>query len=194
LIERMMRDRLPVKVANAKSMQEAFELLRSYPSFGDFLAYQITIDLNYGKLSFSENDFVVAGPGARDGIRKCFADAAGFSDADVIRYMVDSAPAHFERLGLAFRDLWGRSLHLIDCQNLFCELDKYARVTHPELTGASGRHRIKQKFRTNPSALSQWYPPKWGIKLPLALAPVASEPRRARARQEALTFAPTVTR
>ena len=27
-----------------------------------------------------------------------------------------------------FRDLWGRPLQLIGCQNLFCEVDKYARV------------------------------------------------------------------
>ena len=56
----------------------AFELLRGYPSLGDFLAFQFAIDLNYSTITdFSEMEFVVAGPGARDGIRKCFADAAG---------------------------------------------------------------------------------------------------------------------
>ena len=42
---------------------------------GDFLAFQLLIDLNYSNLTdFSEMDFVVAGPGARDGIRKCSGD------------------------------------------------------------------------------------------------------------------------
>ena len=46
-------------------MQAMFEILRSYPSLGNFLAFQFTIDLNYSELTrFSEMDFVVAGPGA----------------------------------------------------------------------------------------------------------------------------------
>ena len=34
---------------------------------------------------------------------------------------------------LDFQNLWGRRLQLIDCQNLFCEVDKYSRVypAHP---------------------------------------------------------------
>src|SRR5258707_9985183 len=40
-----------------------------------------------------------------------------------------------------------RRLQLIDCQNLFCEVDKYARVAHPNIAGRTGRTRIKQKFR-----------------------------------------------
>ena len=49
----------------------------------------------------------------------------------------------FERLGLRFRDLWGRRLQLIDCQNLFCEVSKYARVKHPEIMGLSKSHSHK---------------------------------------------------
>ena len=46
---------------------------------------------------------------------------------------------------LQFSKLGGkRSLQLIDFQNLFCEIGKYARVAHPEFAGASGRTRIKQ--------------------------------------------------
>jgi len=42
----MMRDRLPARLADARSMKDAFELLRSYPTIGDFLAYQYLTDLN----------------------------------------------------------------------------------------------------------------------------------------------------
>ena len=48
--------------------------------------------------------------------------------------------------GFSFRGLNGRRLQLIDCQNLFCEVDKYARLAHPEITGYSGRSRIRQRF------------------------------------------------
>jgi hypothetical protein len=164
LLEQMMRDGLPAHVGRARSLDAVFKLLLACPSLGPFLAFQFTIDLNYsGICSFSEMDTVVAGPGARDGIRKCFAHTSGLSEEDVIRVVTDRASREFERLGLRFRDLWGRPLQLIDCQNLFCEVDKYARVAHPEFSGASGRTRIKQRFLPAQRPVPQWYPPKWGV-------------------------------
>lgn len=167
LLEYMMRDKAPKHIARAGSLEAVFETLRGYRSMGPFLAFQFTIDLNYSELiDFSEMDFVVAGPGAKDGIRKCFHDTAGLTESDVIRAVAERADDEFCRLGLTFQSLWGRPLQLIDCQNLFCEVDKYARVTHPEALGGSGRTRIKQKFQPNAEPLPQWYPPKWGISAP----------------------------
>ncbi len=167
LLEYMMRHGAPRHVALAKSLQEVFGILRSYPSLGDFLAFQFSIDLNYGELfNFSEMEFVVAGPGAREGIRKCFVDTAGLSESDLIRAIAERADEEFRRLGLTFQSLWGRPLQLIDCQNLFCEVDKYARIVHPEIKGKSGRKRIKQKFTPNLAPIPHWYPPKWGLQFP----------------------------
>jgi hypothetical protein len=182
LLEHMMRDNAPQKIADAPSMASVFKLLRSYPSFGDFLAFQLTIDLNYSALtSFSEMDFVVAGPGARDGIRKCFSDVGGLTEADVIRAVADIADAELARQGLHFKTLWGRPLQLIDCQNLFCEVDKYARVMHPEASGASGRTRIKQRFVAVKRPVPQWYPPKWEVYPAAEATPmVAQRPARTR--------------
>lgn len=163
----MMKEKLPSKVAKARSLQEVFNLLLGYPSLGRFLAFQFAIDLNYSELcSFSEMDFVVAGPGARDGIRKCFASTAGLSQEDIIRLMTERAQHEFDRLELPFQDLWGRPLQLIDCQNLFCEVDKYSRVAHPEYAGESGRTRIKQRFAPAQRLIPQWYPPKWQVTPP----------------------------
>jgi hypothetical protein len=164
LLELMMGDRVPDKVAETPSMAAAFQVLESYPGIGPFLAYQYLIDLNYAVgLGFSEMEFVVPGPGARDGIRKCFGRAADGIESEVIRYMADSQEQHLSRLGLRFPGLQGRPLQLIDCQNLFCEVDKYARVAHPEVAGISGRTRIKQAYRRDSSPLSAWFPPKWGL-------------------------------
>jgi hypothetical protein len=77
--------------------------------------------------------------------------------------MADYQEEHFARLGLQFNGLRGRSLQLIDCQNLFCEVDKYARVAHPDIQGISGRTRIKQSFRPVAEPIPAWFPPKWGI-------------------------------
>ena len=164
LLARMMRDGLVCRVLNARSLSEVYKTLVSYPGLGPFLAFQYTIDLNYSDvLPFDENDFVVAGPGAKDGVRKCFGKDATGIEQDVIRYMVDSQADHFARLGLSFPGLFGRALHLIDAQNLFCEVDKYARVRHPEVAGISGRSRIKQKYQPGAPLIAPAFPKRWGL-------------------------------
>lgn len=164
LLQHMLTDGAPRKIARMKRMRDVFELLLSYPMIGDFLAYQYATDLNYSTLTaFSEMEFVVPGPGARDGIRKCFTDLGGLNEADIIRMVVDRQQMEFERLEIEFKSLWGRPLQLIDCQNLFCEVDKYARHAHPEVVGITGRTRIKQVFRSTPTQIDYWYPPKWGL-------------------------------
>lgn len=164
LLERALQAGVPARVQGAGSMDRAFQELKTLPGVGDFLAYQFLIDLNYSShLQFDESDFVVPGPGARDGIRKCFGPASRGLEADIIAYMTEVQEREFERLGLPFQDLWGRRLQLIDCQNLFCEVDKYARVAHPNVSGVSGRSRIKQRFTATIEAVTSWFPPKWGL-------------------------------
>ena len=164
LLETMMRDRVAYRIADASSMKEAFEILRSYPTIGDFLAYQYVTDLNYSELcDFSETEFVVAGPGAKDGLRKCFSDRGGLTENDMIRLVTERQELEFSQRGLVFRSLWGRPLQLIDCQNLFCEVSKYARVAHPTVRGTSERRRIKQQYRPTSQAIAFRYPPKWRI-------------------------------
>ena len=106
LLERMMEDEVPKRIADASSMEQAFKVLRSYPTIGDFLAYQFVTDLNYGNLTdFSEMEFVVPGPGALDGIRKCFSDLGDLTEADAIKAVTDRQEQEFERLGIRFRSL-----------------------------------------------------------------------------------------
>lgn len=175
LLARVLRDSLPERLAETCSMAEAYELLRTLPGIGPFLAYQYVIDLNYsGHMSFSEMDFVVPGPGAHDGMRKCFKDLGDYSTADVIRWVADRQQDEFSARELRFRSLYGRPLQLIDCQNLFCEVDKYARVRHPHIAGCSGRKRIKQKFAPRSTSIDLWFPPKWGINR--AAAPISLQP------------------
>ena len=178
LVENMMEDDVPARVSEARSMQQVFEILLDYPMIGEFLAYQLATDINYSEITdFSEMDFVVPGPGARDGIRKCvapgpgardgirkcFESLGGLNEAELIRFMADRQEEEFNHFGLNFKSLWGRRLQLVDCQNLFCEVGKYSRLAHPEVEGRSKRKRIKQKYRLNMDPIDYWYPPKWGI-------------------------------
>lgn len=165
IIESMIADNTPERLVQQPDLESVYQLLRRHPCIGPFIGYQLAIDLNYSRLiNFSENDFVEPGPGALDGIAKCFTDLGDFSPREIISYMVDIQEEAFERFAPGFKNLWGRPLYLIDCQNLFCEVGKYARVAHPEITGRSKRTRIKQVYRPADREIeSQWYPPKWGI-------------------------------
>ncbi|MHB2025082.1 MAG: nucleotide kinase domain-containing protein [Elusimicrobiota bacterium] len=168
LLAQMMKTGVPKEVASARSMRRVFEILRSLPSLGSFLAFQFAIDLNYSELTnFSEMDFVVAGPGASSGLRKAFPNSGGLSDEELIREVTEAAEREFQQRDLRFRNLWGRPLQLIDCQNLFCEIDKYTRVAFPGAIG-SGRTRIKRRFEVDSETLAppvQFYPPKWRLRV-----------------------------
>lgn len=164
LINDLIKNGFPQKMSSVRSMREGYELLLNIESVGKFLAYQFITDLNYSELiNFKESDFVVPGPGALDGIKKSFVTLGDYSPEDVIHMMFDEQEEHFQRLDLDFNSLWGRPLQLIDCQNLFCEVDKYSRVAHPDVAGISGRTRIKQTFKPRNKDLRAWYPPKWGL-------------------------------
>ena len=163
-----VKDRLGEKLQTAKSLAEVYSLLHGYPLMGDFMSYQTAIDLNYCEVvDFSENDFTQPGPGALRGIRKAFKSLGDLSPTDVIHWMVDHQDQEFQRFGFTFSGLWGRPLQAIDCQGLFCEVDKYCREAVPEL--ASGRKRIKARFVPSAEPLPLYFPPKWGIneKLPI---------------------------
>ncbi|MGH1432560.1 MAG: nucleotide kinase domain-containing protein [Neptuniibacter sp.] len=168
LLDMMLKDRLPDKIHQSPSMAEAYRHILAYPLIGQFLAYQYITDINYSEITdFSESEFTVPGPGARDGIRKCFHSLGGVSESELIKILADRQEYEFERLGLEFHTLGGRALQYIDIQNIFCETDKYCRVAHPEIVGISGRTRIKQLFKINDKPINYFFPPKWKINMEL---------------------------
>ncbi|MEX0587458.1 MAG: nucleotide kinase domain-containing protein, partial [Patescibacteria group bacterium] len=86
-------------------------------------------------------------------------------ETELIKILTDRQEYEFERLGLDFKFLGGRRLQYIDIQNIFCETDKYCRISHPEIKGISGRTKIKQLFKKNSSPIDFYFPPKWGIDM-----------------------------
>lgn len=167
LLEKMLEEKVPKQIALARTLEEVYRILRGQPSLGEFLAFQYAVDINYSNLTdFSEMDFVVAGPGARSGIRKAFVNLEGISPEDIIKETTIAAEEEFSRRDIQFDKLGKRALQLIDCQNLFCEIDKYSRAALP-LAKGNGRTRIKRRYSTtaSPRELPQWYPPKWDVQV-----------------------------
>lgn len=156
-------DHIDEKIKESESMKEAFDIIKSYPLIGNFLAYQLITDINYSEVTnFSEDEFCVVGPGSLRGIKKCFISMGDNTYEDIIRYMYEHQEEEFKRLNLDFKYIGKRRLQLIDCQNLFCELDKYLRERVPSLK--SNRSKIKKKYKQKKDKIEYIYPPKWKIK------------------------------
>ena len=155
-------DRMQDKLIKCTKMEEAFNIIKSYPLIGNFMAYQLVTDINYSNVvNFSENEFTIAGPGSIRGIKKCFIDKGDLSNEDIIKYMYNHQGQEFKRLHLDFKRIGNRPLQLIDCQNIFCELDKYCRVKFPNLK--SNRTKIKKKYIPKKDKIEYVYPEKWKI-------------------------------
>lgn len=165
LVRDMVRAGLADEIQQADGLETAFPVLRRWPSVGDFLAYQWLVDLNYSAhLNFDEAEFVVAGPGARRGLRKCFRPDPNWAAADLIRWTASRQEDEFSARQLAWTSLGGRRLQLVDIQNIFCEVDKYTRLARPELAELAPGQRPKQRYRPDSRPISARFPAKWQLK------------------------------
>lgn len=125
-------------VISAKDQQEVFDVLKSLPGIGDFLAYQMFVDLTYmDRFLFSENEFVVAGPGCRNGLKHLFKDPDGMTFEECLFWLRDNIDRLFvEVLGKDWnpkRIFWDlpledRYMNVMSLENCFCELSKYIRA------------------------------------------------------------------
>lgn len=155
-------DKAHLDIIKATTMEEAFNILKGYPLIGDFMAYQLVTDINYSEVvNWREDEFTVVGPGSLRGIKKCFVNIDNMRYEDVIKYMYEHQDEEFERLNLDFKRIGNRPLQLIDCQNIFCELDKYCREALPNLK--SNRKKIKKKYVQKKDKIEYIYPKKWSI-------------------------------
>ena len=147
LLRTMLDDRLPQRLSRrAPPCGPGTSCCSAIVGIGPFLAYQLVTDLNYTSvLGFSEMEFVVAGPGARSGLRKCFADFGDYEDADLIRYIAERQDHEFgDARNPDFEDLWGGRCSSSTARTSSARSISTARVVHPDVRGVGGRTRIKQ--------------------------------------------------
>lgn len=163
LLDKMFNiDKMQDKIIKCNTMQDAFNIIKGYPLIGNFMAYQLVTDINYSAfVNWKENEFTVAGPGSLRGIKKCFIDKGTMTNEGIIKYMYMHQDEEFKRLNLNFKRIGNRPLQLIDCQNIFCELDKYCRQALPDLK--SNRTKIKKHYVPKKDKIEYIYPPKWEI-------------------------------
>lgn len=126
-----MEDDLPGRFVAAKSMADIYDWLRTFKGMGCFNAYQLLLNLTYtGLANFPDTDpFVVVGPGARAGLKRCFGPNLSRSqELDIIRWMQSTQHEHFARLELSCTlGPPGSAYHkmqLCDIEHTLCEVDK----------------------------------------------------------------------
>lgn len=144
---------LYARLENCGSAEEAFRALRSSFGFGDFLAYQVLVDLLYqlsipeGKsiLPFSPNDWAIAGPGAKKGISMLLEENSINQDLEVMRWLYTHQKEGFLESDLEFpylKDRFSRKnleISLSNIENCLCEFYKYLKIS-------SGEGRARRRF------------------------------------------------
>lgn len=158
---------LMYKILDSKTMEELFNNFLSLDIYGDFIAQQYTIDMMYSPLvDFDENEFIVAGPGAKRGIGWTFDITGKPNYSEIIKWV----HANFWELvdkygeGVEFLPLPNREPTLIDLQNCFCETSKYSKGLGNRFN-KKHNERIKNTFKPNKNKIIYKFPPKWGISL-----------------------------
>ena len=121
-----------------KTQEDVFSFLRNFRGIGDFLGYQIFVDMTYIKeFPFSENEFTVAGPGCIRGLDYLFEDKDGMTYEECLFWLRENLDDLFVRvLGKDWdpvRVFWDlpeedRHFNVMSLENIFCELSKYIRA------------------------------------------------------------------
>jgi hypothetical protein len=143
---------------------EVYDVLRSAYGFGNFLAYQVLVDLLYplqaygGRplLPFSHDDWASAGPGARRGVAMLVKEDLRVSHLDVMRWLRWHQRSEFSRLGLEFPYLVDRQgtqveISLANIQNCLCEFHKYVKISEG---WGRGRRKFAPSTSSAPTQLS----------------------------------------
>jgi hypothetical protein len=128
VVQMMIEQGIPAKALAVASLDEIAALLQSFPHLGDFKSGQFALDLNYGRhLRLPIDSFVIAGPGGRSGINRCFT-AHGKRYNEVIRLVCrHQDDCSLAAVGSKVPRLQDRAPAPMTVQNWFCEISKYLR-------------------------------------------------------------------
>jgi len=137
-------------VLGAETYEAAWALLKQVQWISDFLANQIVLDLTYGLLPFTGDDFLVIGPGSEAGL-KCLTSPT----PEAVEYIKSHQVSGTLRTNNNFaicRDIIAdlkarqqpvnfgrRKLTMNDIEHCLCEFWRYTRIGH---TG-SGTRRFR---------------------------------------------------
>lgn len=124
-------------IISCETQEEVFNRLLKVSGLGYFLAYQIFVDLTYiPEFPFSENEFVISGPGCSSGLDMYFKDNDGLSYEEQLFWLRDNLEAVWDKYSLKYYpnelfdhlEEFDRNYNVMMLENSFCELSKLVRA------------------------------------------------------------------
>ena len=148
-VAQLKKEKLFERVISCESQKDVFDLLSNVKGYGKFLAYQLFVDMTYiPEFKFSENEFVVAGPGCERGLHLVWEDFDGLNYAEMLFWLRENIQTVWKDAGLEYdletllddKEVSDRFLSVMSLQNIHCETTRYIRT-------AKGTGRPKVKYR-----------------------------------------------
>jgi hypothetical protein len=176
LVWKMMEAGVPDELTQCQTFSGAMRVMQEkvggkarWPIMGGtgFTAGQLLMDLDYSEAFNFRQESFPAGPGAQSGLVKCFelGEAPRSTPELSILWLTENQDRFFKQYDLDFHRLYGLPLRPSDIQNCLCEVNKYARVAHPEMSTLPGTDKtvdIKQRYTPRPGTPQvPVVPPKW---------------------------------
>jgi hypothetical protein len=128
---------VPQELSKLTKAEDMYNMLNSIPGFGSFLAYQMWVDMTYcPECPVSENEFVVAGPGCKEGIKLLFDKRDGMTPEECLFWLRDN----WYELLFEYDIYWNgdemfpdvpnreRYMNVMSLENCCCEISKYYRA------------------------------------------------------------------
>lgn len=146
------------KILESKNQFDCYDSIRynssipkGIPGFGEFLAYQVFVDMSYiPEFSFSENEFTIAGPGCKMGLRYLFEDSDGMTPEEQLFWLRDHQNALLKKYDVDLQELMTdlppieRSLSVMSLENIMCEGSKTFRAVYK-----NGKPKMSYKYRNS---------------------------------------------
>lgn len=128
-----IKNRIPERVIKAADQKESYEVFKELPGVANFLGYQMWVDCTYiPDFPFSENEFTVAGPGCKNGLRRLFKSTDGMTPEECVFWLRDNLPILEPDLRpmdfMADLPEEDRFLSVMSLENCLCEFSKYHRA------------------------------------------------------------------
>lgn len=118
-------------VCSASSPQDVIDAFKAVNGINNFIAYQIFVDLTYlDNFPWSENEFVLSGPGCSKGLNYLFRNKDGLTDEELLFWLRDNCPITREWCREHMTDLpmEDRYMNVMSLENCMCELSKYMKT------------------------------------------------------------------
>eukprot|EP01083_Nonionella_stella_P002046 5873_1 len=128
---------LAAELLSRKNSEFTLKKLRQLSGIGQFLGYQVAVDLGYWRSDvFDESAVTLAGPGCKSGIKRLFLERGKASWEECVRILCDMQQDGFKSIGVNMTELFSdrptKRLNLMAMENCLCEISKYLKAFYGE--------------------------------------------------------------